>query len=82
MARAFRAWAVNRRRINLVSKLRYGPQTRLVRGIYVFITLEKKTKIYFNSYICQPRPSSSLQNEGNSKENLGKRLAVTAITSR
>ena len=57
MARAFRAWAVNRRRINLVSKLRYGPQTRLVRGIYGFITLEKKLRyILIVTYVNLVRP--------------------------
>ena len=33
MARALRAWAINRGGKNLVRNLRYGPQTRLVRGI-------------------------------------------------
>ena len=33
MARALRAWAINRGRKNSVRNLRYGPQTRLVRGI-------------------------------------------------
>ena len=32
MARALRTWAINRRGKNSVRKLRYGPQTRLVRG--------------------------------------------------
>ena len=35
MARAFRAWAINRRGKNSVRNLRYGPQTRLVRGMYL-----------------------------------------------
>ena len=34
MARALRAWAINRRGKNSVRNLRYGPRTRLVRGIY------------------------------------------------
>ena len=34
MARALRAWAINRGGKNSVRKLRYGPRTRLVRGIY------------------------------------------------
>ena len=34
MARALRAWAINRGGKNLVRNLRYGPRTRLVRGIY------------------------------------------------
>ena len=36
MAQARSARAINRRGKSLVRKLRYGPQTRLVRGIYVF----------------------------------------------
>ena len=35
MARALRAWAINRGRKNSVRNLRYGPRTRLVRGIYI-----------------------------------------------
>ena len=34
MAHALRAWAINREGKNLVRNLRYGPQTRLVRGMY------------------------------------------------
>ena len=34
MARALRAWAINRGGKYSVRNLRYGPQTRLVRGIY------------------------------------------------
>ena len=34
MARALRAWAINRGGKNSVRKLRYRPRTRLVRGIY------------------------------------------------
>ena len=33
MARALRAWAINRGGKNWVRNLRYGPRTRLVRGI-------------------------------------------------
>ena len=36
MARALRAWAINRGGKNSVSNLRHGPRTRLVRGIYDF----------------------------------------------
>ena len=36
MARAFRAWAVNRRGKNSVRNLRHGPRARLVRGINTF----------------------------------------------
>ena len=35
MARALRAWAINRGGKNSVGNLRYGPRTRLVRGIYL-----------------------------------------------
>ena len=34
MARALRDWAINREGKNSVRNLRYGPRTRLVRGIY------------------------------------------------
>ena len=34
MARALHAWAINRGGKNSVRNLRYGPRTRLVRGIY------------------------------------------------
>ena len=34
MARALRAWAINRRGKNSVRNLRYRPRTRLVRGTY------------------------------------------------
>ena len=37
MARALRAWAINRGGKNSVRNLRYGPRTRLVRGIYIFL---------------------------------------------
>ena len=44
MARALRAWGINRGGKNSVRNLRYGPRTRLVRGIYllsaVFIQIE------------------------------------------
>ena len=36
MARALRAWAINQGGKNSVRNLRYGPRTRLVRGIYLF----------------------------------------------
>ena len=35
MARALRAWAINRGGKNSVRILWYGPRTRLVRGIYL-----------------------------------------------
>ena len=34
MAHALSAWAINRGGKNSVRNLRYGPRTRLVRGIY------------------------------------------------
>ena len=34
MALALRAWAINQGEKNSVRNLRYGPRTRLVRGIY------------------------------------------------
>ena len=37
MARALRAWAINRRGKNAGRNLQYGPRTRLVRGIYYVI---------------------------------------------
>ena len=37
MARTLHAWAINRGGKNSVRKLRYGPRTRLVRGIYTFL---------------------------------------------
>ena len=40
MARALRAWAINRGGQNSVRNLRYGPRTRLVRGIsYLLIIM-------------------------------------------
>ena len=41
MARALRAWAIIRRWKNSVRNLRYGPRTRLVRGIYWSETLSQ-----------------------------------------
>ena len=38
MARALRAWAINRGGKNLVRNLRYGPRTWLVRGIFNFFS--------------------------------------------
>ena len=39
MARALRAWAINRGGKNSVRNLRYGPRTRLVRGMYFHVIL-------------------------------------------
>ena len=44
MARALRAWAINRGGKNSVRNLRYGPRTRLVRGIYYTL---KSFEIYY-----------------------------------
>ena len=40
MARALSAWAINRGGKNSIRNLRYGPRTRLVRGIYLFTILQ------------------------------------------
>ena len=37
MARALRAWATNQGGKHSVRNLRYGPRTRLVRGIYTML---------------------------------------------
>ena len=37
MARTFRAWAINRGGKNSVHNLQYGPQTWLVRGMYILL---------------------------------------------
>ena len=49
MARALRAWAINRGGKNSVRNLQYSPRTRLVRGIYVSsysVTLSKTLLTY------------------------------------
>ena len=51
MARALRAWAINRRTKISVRNLRYGPQTRLVRAgiddnINILIRLDKSKQRY------------------------------------
>ena len=43
MARALRAWAINRGGKHSVRNLQYGPQTRLVRGIYYLSSVIEKT---------------------------------------
>ena len=46
MAHALRAWAINRGGKNSVRNLRYGPRTRLVRGMsYTFYLKEDEMKI-------------------------------------
>ena len=42
MARALRAWAINRGGKNSVRNLRYGPRTRLIRGIYFQVSFSLK----------------------------------------
>ena len=42
MARALRAWAINRGGKNSVLNLRYGPRTRLVRGMNKTVTITAK----------------------------------------
>ena len=46
MARALRAWAINRGEKNSVRNLRYGPRTQLVRGIYTFIEINVSNTKY------------------------------------
>ena len=46
MARALRAWAINQGGKNSVRNLRYGPRTRLVRGIDVTAVSKKNLQIY------------------------------------
>ena len=41
MARALRAWAINRWKKNSVRNLQYGPKTPLIRGIYFSISPKK-----------------------------------------
>ena len=43
MVRALRAWAINQGGKNSVRNLRYGPRTRLVRGIYTMMAKPVKT---------------------------------------
>ena len=49
MARALRTWAINRGGKNSVRNLRYGPRTRLVKGIYVYAT-DRMRLIYRTKY--------------------------------
>ena len=49
MARALRAWAINRRGKNSARNLQYGPRTRLVRGIY-FRAKRKLLFMYAGDY--------------------------------
>jgi len=42
MARALRAWAINRREKNSVRNLQYGPRTRLVRGLKWILIMNRQ----------------------------------------
>ena len=53
MARALRAWAIKRRGKNSVRNLRYGPQTRLVRGMYA-----RTVPGAFTAYVQEPEVKS------------------------
>ena len=64
MARALRVWAINRGGKNSVRNLRCGPRTRLVRGIYIQLTMlilglpqgSPRLKMLFVIFFClQPQ---------------------------
>ena len=44
MVRALRAWAIKRGGKNSVRNLRYGPRTRLVRGMYSYLHVAQLTQ--------------------------------------
>ena len=46
MARALRAWAINRRGKNSLRNLQYGPRTRLVRVIYLLLLFSFMTSYH------------------------------------
>ena len=46
MARALRAWAINRGGKNSVRNLRYGPRTQLVRGMSLAVWLGEDRKCF------------------------------------
>ena len=54
MARALRAWAINRGGKSSVRNLRYGPRTRLVRGIKInkIRLINKETNKYTGQEIA------------------------------
>ena len=54
MARAFRSWTINRRRKNSVRNFWYGTQTRLVRGIYVCVSIWYP--LIYNEVWCHCKP--------------------------
>ena len=54
MVRAFRSWTINRRRKNSVRNLWYGTQTRLVRGIYVCVSIWYP--LIYNEVWCHCKP--------------------------
>ena len=49
MARALRAWAINRGGKTSVRNLRYGPRTRLVRGMYFSFLGALRTCTFFGT---------------------------------
>ena len=51
MARALRAWAINRGGKNSVRNLQYGPRTRLVRGIYYLFGVFYLSKVLFSGFL-------------------------------
>ena len=53
MARALRAWAINRGGKNSVRNLRYGPRTRLVRGMYAREVGAGETKMPEKLFRCR-----------------------------
>ena len=53
MARALRAWAINRGVKNSVRNLRYGPRTRLVRGIYFSVEVFSTTVLIEDTEISK-----------------------------
>ena len=72
MARAISAWAINRGGKNSVCNLRYGPRTRLVRGIYFTserenskqvdnVQQEKNLSPYIDSSPRPPTPADTSQ---------------------
>ena len=48
MARALSPWVINRRRKTGIRDWLYGPRTRLVRGIYLFVLIRFRIVFYFS----------------------------------
>ena len=53
MARALRTWAINRGGKNSVRNLRYGPRTRLVRGMYARIVENCCSYLMSSVHLCR-----------------------------